>query len=117
MQWWSDYFDDVDTKNPEIFGRWFSEDIVLQFNSEPPIEGKTAVLGFLHEFTKNFKNLRHSHGDLICEEARGAGEAVITFTRLDGAEFAVRGVTMVMREQGLFRRMAIYADFSALYRS
>lgn len=115
MQWWSEYFEDVDTKRADLFGRWFADDIVLQFNNEAPIEGKVAVLGFLHEFTKNFKELRHQHGELICEENRGAGEAVITFTRLDGAQFVVRGVTMVVREQGLFRRMAIYADFSALY--
>lgn len=115
MQWWSDYFNDVDTMRGDRYGRWFADDMELQFNNAPLIEGKVAVLAFLREFTQNFSEICHSHGALAGDENLAAGEAVITFTARDGAKFAVRGVTMVTREQGLFRRMAIYADFSALY--
>ena len=52
----------------------------------------------------------------LAVEGRGAGEAVVTFTRHDDSEINVRGVTTVLRgPDGLFRRMAIFADFSALY--
>ncbi|WP_088306490.1 nuclear transport factor 2 family protein [Novosphingobium sp. B 225] len=115
MQWWSDYFEDVDTMDADRFGMWFAEDITLHFNNHPPILGREAVLGFLKSFTLNFKKLRHRHGDLIGDTDRAAGEAIITFTRNDDQEFEVRGVTMVTRKEGLFSRMAIYADFSDLY--
>ncbi len=115
MQWWSEYFDDVDTMDAEKFGTWFADDMVLQFNNLPPVSGREAVLGFLQSFTANFKKLHHRHGELVGDEDRAAGEATITFTRLDDQEFEVRGVTMVTRKNGLFSRMAIYADFSALY--
>lgn len=49
MQWWIDYFNDVDTMDPERFGAWFADDMQLQFNNAPLIEGKAAVLGFLRE--------------------------------------------------------------------
>lgn len=52
MQWWIDYFNDVDTMDSERFGAWFSEDIQLQFNNAPMINGKAAVLGCLHQFTQ-----------------------------------------------------------------
>ncbi|OYU34315.1 MAG: hypothetical protein CFE35_15105 [Novosphingobium sp. PASSN1] len=115
MQWWSDYFDDVDTMQGDRYGRWFAEDIELQFNNAPAINGKASVLVFLREFTHNFSQLHHSHVVLTGNENHAAGEAVITFTAHDGAQYAVRGMTMVTRKQGLFRRMAIYADFSPLY--
>jgi hypothetical protein len=115
MQWWPEYFGDVDTMQSEKYGRWFADNIDLQFNSEPVIEGKAAVLAFLLEFTKSFKQIEHSHGALVAEGNHAAGEAVITFTGTGDAKVAVRGVTMVTREHGLFRRMAIFADFSAVY--
>lgn len=115
MQWWTDYFNDVDTMDPELFGAWFAEDIQLQFNNAPVIGGKPAVLAFLHEFTQHFSALKHSHGQLVGDETSAAGEATITFSREGGASHAVRGVTMVERDQTGFRRMAIYADFSEIY--
>ncbi|OYU36432.1 nuclear transport factor 2 family protein [Novosphingobium sp. PASSN1] len=115
MQWWSDYFNDVDTMDPERFGAWFGDDIQLQFNNAPVIEGKAAVLAFLHEFTRNFSSLKHIHGQLVGDETSAAGEAMITFVRPDDARYEVRGVTMVARDQTGFRRMAIYADFSEIY--
>ena len=115
MQWWTDYFNDVDTMDSERFGAWFAEDIQLQFNNAPVINGKAAVLGFLHEFTKNFSSLKHSHGQLVGDESNAAGEAMITFFRPDDTRYLVRGVTMVSRDQTGFRRMAIYADFSEIY--
>ena len=115
MQWWSDYFDEVDTMRPEKYGRWFADEIELQFNNAPLISGKADVLGFLREFTSNFQSIVHSHATLVGDETCAAGEAVIAFTALGGKRFVVRGVTMVAREQGKFRRMAIYADFSEIY--
>jgi len=116
VSWWEDYFAEVDTMELDRFGQWFHEEIVLQFNSFPPIVGKAAVLGFLKQFTSGLKRLRHTHGELFLGEGRGAGEAVVTFTRHDDSEINVRGVTTVLRgPDGLFRRMAIFADFSALY--
>jgi len=115
MQWWTDYFNDVDTMDPARFGAWFADDMQLQFNNAPVFEGKAAVLGFLHEFTKNFSSLKHSHGQLVGDEASAAGEAMITFGLPNDAQYTVRGVTMVTRDQTGFRRMAIYADFSEIY--
>lgn len=114
MQWWYDYFFDVDTMDAGKYGRWFSDDITLQFNNLPPAQGRDLVLGFLKSFTKNFRKLRHLHGGLVGDAGRAAGEAIITFTRHDGREFEVRGVTIIARKDGLFERMAIYADFSDL---
>ena len=115
MQWWSDYFDDVDTMQPERYGHWFADNVELQFNNAPLISGKAEVLGFLREFTRNFKSIAHRHAAVVGDEACATGEAVITFTAVDGRQFVVRGVTMVAREQGKFSRMAIYADFSEIY--
>lgn len=115
MQWWANYFNDVDTMDPTRFGAWFAEDIQLQFNNAPVISGKDAVLEFLHEFTKNFSSLKHSHGQLVGDETNAAGEAMITFCSGEDARFVVRGVTIVSRGQTGFRRMAIFADFSEIY--
>ena len=115
MQWWTDYFNDVDTMAPERFGTWFADDIQLQFNNAPVIAGKAAVLAFLRDFTRHFSALKHSHGQLVGDETSAAGEATITFGRACGASHAVRGVTLVQRDQTGFRRMAIYADFSEIY--
>lgn len=115
MQWWSDYFADVDTMQPEQYGAWFAEDIVLQFNNTPPIAGKAAVLAFLREFTRHFAAIAHAHGQLAGDMHNAAGEAVITFTTGDGAQCVVRGVTMISRDDTGFRRMAIFADFAAVY--
>ncbi len=115
MQWWTDYFNDVDTMDTERFGAWFADDMELQFNNAPLIQGKAAVLGFLREFTRNFSSLKHSHGQLVGDETSAAGEAMIVFVRPDDAKYTVRGVTMVTRDETGFRRMAIYADFSEIY--
>lgn len=115
MRWWIDYFNDVDTMDPEHFGAWFADDLQLQFNNAPVIAGKAAVLGFLREFTRSFSSLHHSHGQLVGDETSAAGEAVITFRRPDDDVYEVRGVTMVTRDETGFRRMAIYADFSEIY--
>ncbi len=115
MQWWIDYFNDVDTMDTERFGAWFADDMELQFNNAPLIQGKAAVLGFLREFTRNFSSLKHGHGQLVGDETSAAGEAMIVFVRPDDTRYTVRGVTMVTRDQTGFRRMAIYADFSEIY--
>ena len=115
MEWWSEYFADVDTMQPEKYGAWFAEDIVLQFNNAPPISGKAAVLAFLREFTRHFVRISHVHGQWVGNMHDAAGEAVITFATADGAQAVVRGVTMVSRDDTGFRRMAIFADFSEVY--
>jgi len=115
MKWWTDYFRDVDTMDGKRYGRWFAEDLQLQFNNAPVIEGKAAVLEFLREFTRNFSSIEHRHGQLAGDERSAAGEATITFGTADDRRFSVRGVTMVQRDETGFRRMAIYADFAELH--
>lgn len=114
MQWWYDYFRDVDSLGP-AFPDWLADDVDLQINDLPLVEGKPQVLAFFGDMLSCVKGLYHEHRSLLCNEQEGAGVSIVTYTLMDGTTVSFRCVSMMRRENGKVRNLQIYGDMSKIF--
>ena len=115
LQWFYDYFDDVDTMQIEKMAAWLDDDVIVRFGNEPILHGKPAALAAIAGLWGNFKGLSHAHGKVIGNGTYFSGEGAVTFTLPDDRKITIPGITILERRNGLVTRLSGYLDFAPLY--
>jgi len=115
LQWFHDYFADVDTMQIEKMATWFAEDMIVRFGNEPLMRGKQAALEAIGGLWTNFTSLSHAHGRVISDGTYFSGEGTVTFGLADGRKVSIPGITILERRGGLVTRLSGYLDFAPLY--
>ena len=116
MQWWEEYYREVDAGQIERFSRWYANDIISRFGNMPVTRSKQALLETLSQFFQNFAGLSHVWSPVMCNGDLAAGEGVCTYTLRDGRKISIPVVTVIeRREDGLIHRSSVYFDAAPLF--
>ena len=115
MQWWENYYADVDSKDIKRVEAWFTEDIVLQFGNTPEILGREQAIAALGGFTAGLSSLSHCCGRAIENGNEMFMDAAVTYTLPDGRTVCIPAATYKKRRGEKICELRVYADFSPLY--
>ena len=115
LQWFYDYFDDVDTMQIDKMAARLADDVVVRFGNDPIVRGKPAAVAAIAGLWENFKSLRHTHGQVVSNGDYASGEGAVTFTLHDDRTITIPGITILERRNGLVTRLSGYLDFAPLY--
>ncbi len=115
MQWWYDYFKDVDSKDVDKLTSWMREDVTFCFANGPAVKGKATIQNYLTEFFKCFDTISHAHGKLVGNDEFACGEATVIYKLHNGREIPAFAATVIERRDGLISRLHAYVDLSQLF--
>lgn len=115
MQWFYDYFNDVDTMQIDKMAAWLADDVIVRFGNEPLLHGKHAALAAIAALWQGFKGIHHAHGQVVSIGEYTSGEGAVTFTLHDNRTVTIPGMTILERRNGLVSRLSGYLDFAPLY--
>ncbi len=115
LQWYYDYFNDVDTMQIDKMAAWLDDDVIVRFGNEPILRGKPAALAGIAGLWEGFKSLHHAHGQVMSNGNYTSGEGAVTFVLQDGRSMTIPGITILERRNGLVTRLSGYLDFAPLY--
>jgi hypothetical protein len=115
-EWFLGFLRAVDTKNPYALGTLLSERCTMQVNSDPPVEGRAAILGRLGYLWSSFRTLEHEPLGIYGTDRSFALEALNHYTRTDAPPVTLRAAAFVDRdEEALVTSIRFYTDTTALY--
>jgi hypothetical protein len=115
MQWWEQYYADVDSKNIDRISPWFSDDVVLRFGNAPEIQGKKGAIAVLLGFMDTFSSIRHDLGRAVQGSDEVFLSATVTYKMLDGRTVSIPAATYKKRRGEKICEMSVFADFTAMY--
>jgi hypothetical protein len=115
MQWFHDYFNDVDTMQIEKMAARRAADVIIQFGNEPIMHCKRAALFAIANLWQGFKSIRHAHGQVVSHRHYTSGEGTATFTLQDDRTLSIPGMTILERSDCLVTRLSGHLDFVPLY--
>jgi hypothetical protein len=116
MQWWDEYYRDVDGGQIERFSKWYAEDIVSRFGNMPVTRSKQELIASLTQFFQNFSGLSHVWNPIVCNGEMAVGEGVCTYALRDGRKISIPVVTVIERRaDGLIHRSSVYFDAAPLF--
>jgi hypothetical protein len=116
FDWLLRFLSAVDAKDPYVLGAQLAERSVLRTNSDPPTEGRGAILSRVGYLWSSFRTLEHEPLNIYGADRAFALEALNHYTRTDTTPVTLRAVTFIDRdESGLVTSIRLYTDTTALY--
>jgi len=104
-------FQKVDTMDPHALDEVFAEDARMIFGNSEPLVGREAIAAGCGTFMSTLQGLRHR---ILNEWSVGAdtiAETEVTYTRLDGKEISIPGVSIwQVRDDGLIAEYRVFYD-------
>jgi ketosteroid isomerase-like protein len=109
------YATGVDRKDADAFAAAFTDDAWLRFGNNARLEGREAIREGIAGFFQAMRALRHEfvHGWVAGDTL--INEAVVTYTRHDGAEVSVPAVTIFRLVPPPRRVGGVMADQCRIY--
>lgn len=106
----------VDSMNLAGYGTFLADECVLQFGNNPTAHGKGDLLQGIDAFWKSIGGLNHNFINVLGTDKQFAMEAIIDYTRRDGAVVQTPCVTIIERnEQGLATSIRIFVDTTPVF--
>ncbi len=108
-------FEVGETKNPDAFATFFTEDARYQFGNANPVYGRAAIRDAVADFFSHLKTLYHDiqetweQGNCLLVEMR------VVYTRHDDKVVTVPAADTFRFEGSLIKDMRIYADTAPLF--
>lgn len=113
------YGDAVDQKNAAGFAAVFAEDGRLRFGNQPPIVGRANIEEAIAQFFLAMVDLRHEFTAISLDGDTLFLEALVTYTRHDGASLTVPAMTVFVLDEAenalSARSCRIYVDLAPLF--
>ncbi len=117
-EWYLSYLKVLDAKDIEGYGAFLSDDCVMQFNNNPPVQGKAAILDYLSQYWATYGSLTHDLLNIYGSDSAFVLEALNHYTRLDGKAVTITAVAFTDRnEAGLVTSVRFYTDTTPLFAS
>jgi ketosteroid isomerase-like protein len=110
----SQLFQTVDAKDADAFASFLSENAVFRYGSQPAVQGKEAIRGYVSAFFGSLEALRHQVIDTWEREDSMVCQGVVTYTRGDGSDVSVPFTNIFRFEGDLIRDYLVYIDPSPL---
>lgn len=110
------YLDAMDRLDIDGYGRFLADDVRMQFNNEPAVEGKAAVLGMLAGYWKGFATVEHEPLNIYGSDDTFMLEALNHYVRLDSKTVTTRAVALTDRDaDGRVTSVRLYADTTPVF--
>ncbi len=117
-EWYLSYLEVLDAKDVEKYGKFLSDDCVMQSNNNPPAQGKATILNYLSQYWSSFGSLKHELLNIYGSDSNFVLEALNHYTRLDGKPVTVTAVAFTDRNsKGLVTFVRFYTDTTPLFAS
>lgn len=115
-QWYLSYLKALDGKDIEGYGAFLSEDCIMQFHNNPPIQGKAAILKYLAQYWSSFGSLMHDLLNIYGSDWAFVLEALNHYQRNDGKAITLRAVAFTdCNESSLVTSFRFYTDTTELF--
>ena len=115
-QWYLSYLKVLDGKDIEGYGAFLSDDCMMQFNNNPPAQGKVAILKYLSQYWSTFGSLMHDLLNIYGSDSAFVLESLNHYQRQDGKAVTLRAVAFTDRnEAGLITSFRFYTDTTELF--
>lgn len=113
------YRDSVDRKDAAGFAAAFAEDGTLRFGNEPALIGRPQIEHAIAQFFQSMVSLRHEFTAISCDGKTIFLEALVTYTRHDGAVVTVPAMTVFetagIDDYFVVKECRIYVDLQPLF--
>ena len=110
------YLDAMDRLDIERYATFLADDVSVQFNNAPPVQGKAAVEGMLAGYWKSFAGIEHELLNIYGTDERFTLEAKNHYVRHDGRKVTTNAVAFADRnEAGQVTSVRVYADTAPVF--
>ena len=113
--WLRTVYDRADALDAEGYARFFEEDGTFTLANNPPMRGRAEIKAGLTEFFGTIAGMRH---EFVRTDQIGDTEimeAAVTYTREDGTQITLPGMTVCVRSQDQMRESRAYIDIGPLF--
>ncbi len=110
------YLQAMDARDIEAYGKFLADNVVVQFNNEPPMQGKEAAVGGLGPYWQSFTTIEHDLINIYGDDQNYVLEALNHYVRHDNKKVTVRAVAFTdVNADGLVDSVRIYHDVSPVF--
>jgi SnoaL-like domain len=110
MEWWQEYFSDVDSGDIPRMAAWFAPDINMCFGNWPQVHGREAATAALSAFLGRLQSVRHATGLSLPGEDTVFVEARVSYTIDEKLMVTVPSATFLRRGPAGITELRIYLD-------
>lgn len=113
-----EYLAAMDALDIERYASFLSDDVTVQFNNAPAIEGKQAAVAMLAGYWQSFAAIEHEPLNIYGTDRSFMLEALNHYVRHDGRKTTTRAVAVTDRDDhGKVTSVRVYADASPVFES
>jgi ketosteroid isomerase-like protein len=111
-----DYLAAMDALDVERYSSFLADDVTVQFNNAPAVEGKAAVTAMLAGYWQSFAAIEHEPLNIYGSDERFMLEALNHYVRHDGRRVTTCAVALTDRDaRGKVTSVRVYADASPVF--
>ena len=110
------YLQAMDHRDVSAYGTFLADGVVIQFNNEPPMQGRETGLEGLGSYWQSFKSIEHDLTNIYGTDQNYVLEALNHYVRHDDKKVTVRAVAFTdLNADGLVESVRIYHDVSPVF--
>jgi ketosteroid isomerase-like protein len=108
-----EYLAAMDALDAERYADFLADEVSVQFNNAPAVQGKQAVTAMLSGYWQSFAAIEHEPLNIYGSDERFMLEALNHYVRHDGRKVTTRAVALTDRDaEGKVTSVRVYADAS-----
>ena len=105
----------VDSMDARAVADTMTENGAFRFANIPAVEGKENIIGFLEEFFKSIKAIKHSELEYWFTDNNWFVNGTVTYTRHDDSALSVPFSVILKMQEELIDQYLVFVDTSELY--
>jgi len=110
------YLKAMDNRDIEAYAEFLADNVRVQFNNEPPLQGKAAAMAGLGPYWQRFARIEHELTNIYGSDTNYVLEALNHYQRHDGQPVTVRAVACTdLNAEGQVESVRIYHDVTPLF--
>lgn len=110
------YLAAMDALDVDWYAAFLADDVSVQFNNAPAVEGKQAVVAMLAGYWQSFAAIEHEPLTILGSDQSFMLEALNHYVRHDGRKVSTRAVALTDRNvDGKVTSVRIYTDASPVF--
>ena len=114
--WLRTVYDRADALDADGYARFFEEDGTFTLANNPPMRGRAEIKAGLTQFFGTIAGMRHEFLRTYQLDGTEIMESAVTYTRKDGTQVTLPGMTVCVRNHDQIRESRAYIDIGPLFR-
>ena len=113
--WLRTVYDRADALDADGYAQFFEEDGAFTLGNNPPMRGRAEIKAGLTQFFGTIAGMRHEFLRTYQLDGTQIMEAAVTYTRKDGTQVTLPGMTICVRSGDQIRESRAYIDIGPLF--